>query len=208
MPEDQPKLPAAFYRTANGVEPVREWLRGLSGEDRKIIGRDIARVQYGWPVGMPTCRPLGDGLYEVRSNLPRRIARVLFCLEDGNFILLHGFFKDNSKDTAVRSGDSAVTTERRAGMTNSYIGSSFDDFLKEEGIYEEVRAAAVKEVLAWQIDECRQAQGLSKSALAKRMETSRSQLDRLLDPSNTQVQLDTIQRAAAALGRTLVIELA
>jgi predicted transcriptional regulator len=93
-------------------------------------------------------------------------------------------------------------------MSNSHIGSSFDDFLKEDGIYEEVQAAAVKEVLAWQIDQCRREQGLSKSALAKRMGTSRSQLDRLLDPSNMQVQLDTLQRAAAALGRTLVIELA
>ena len=92
-------------------------------------------------------------------------------------------------------------------MTNPYIGSSFDDFLQEEGIYDEVRATAVKEVLAWQIDHYRREQGLSKSELARRMETSRSQLDRLLDPAHTQVQLDTVQRAAAALGRTLVVEL-
>lgn len=92
-------------------------------------------------------------------------------------------------------------------MTSPHIGSSFDDFLKEEGISEEIQAVAVKEVLAWQIDRYRREQGLSKSALAKRMKTSRSQLDRLLDPANTQVQLDTIQRAAAALERTLVIEI-
>lgn len=97
MPEDPRKIPAAFYRTANGVEPVREWLRGLSAEDRAIIGRDIARVEYGWPVGMPTCRPLGDGLYEVRSNLPGRSARVLFCLADGYVVLIHGFFKTTQK---------------------------------------------------------------------------------------------------------------
>lgn len=92
-------------------------------------------------------------------------------------------------------------------MANPHIGSSFDDFLTEEGIYEEVTAAAVKQVLAWQIEQARRAQGLSKSALAKRMQTSRSQLDRLLDPANTQVQLDTLQRAATALGQTLVVEL-
>jgi antitoxin HicB len=92
-------------------------------------------------------------------------------------------------------------------MTNAHIGSSFDDFLLEEGIYDEVQAAAVKEVLAWQIDTYRREQGLSKSELARRMETSRSQLDRLLDPANTHVQLDTLQRAATALGRTLVVEL-
>jgi transcriptional regulator with XRE-family HTH domain len=88
------------------------------------------------------------------------------------------------------------------------VGSSFDDFLKEEGIYEEVTDAAVKRVLAWQIEQSRRAQGLSKSALAKRMNTSRSQVERLLDPTNTQVQLDTLQRAAEALGRKLVVELA
>lgn len=93
-------------------------------------------------------------------------------------------------------------------MTNPHIGSSFDDFLKEEGIFEEVTAAAIKEVLVWQIQESRQAQGLSKSELAKRMGTSRSQLDRLLDPANSQVQLDTLQRAATALGRTLIVKLA
>lgn len=92
-------------------------------------------------------------------------------------------------------------------MSNPHIGSSFDDFLRDEGIYDEVRAAAVKEVLVWRIEQCRKAQGMSKSELAKRMDTSRSQVERLLDPSNSRVQFDTIQRAAAALGRTLIIEL-
>lgn len=93
-------------------------------------------------------------------------------------------------------------------MANPHIGSSFDDFLREEGIYEDVQAAAVEQVLAWQIDQCRRAQGLTKSELARRMNTSRSQVDRLLDPTNSQVQLDTLQRAAEALGRRLVVELA
>ncbi len=92
-------------------------------------------------------------------------------------------------------------------MANPHIGSSFEDFLSEEGIYEEVSAAAVKQVVAWQLDQSRRAQGLSKSALAKRMQTSRSQVERLLDPTNTQVQLDTLQRAATALERRLVVEL-
>lgn len=92
-------------------------------------------------------------------------------------------------------------------MTNPHIGSSFEDFLDEEGIADEIGAAAVKQVLAWQIEQFRQAQGLSKSALAKRMNTSRAQVERLLDPTNTQVQLDTLLRAAAALERRLVVEL-
>jgi antitoxin HicB len=90
---------------------------------------------------------------------------------------------------------------------NPHIGSSFADFLKQEGLYEEVTAHAVKRVLAWQIEQAMQAQGLTKVAMAKRMKTSRAQLDRLLDPNNDKVQLDTIQRAALAVGRKLHLEL-
>lgn len=92
-------------------------------------------------------------------------------------------------------------------MTNPHVGSSFEGFLNEEGIRDEVRGAAMKRVLTWQIDQSRRAQGLSKSELAKRMHTSRSQVERLLDPTNTQVQFDTLLRAAAALERQLVVEL-
>jgi antitoxin HicB len=91
---------------------------------------------------------------------------------------------------------------------NRHIGSSFSDFLKEEGIYEEVTAHAVKRVLAWQITQAMKAQGITKVEMAKRMKTSRAQLDRLLDPKNDKVQLDTVQRAAAAVGRKLHMELA
>jgi hypothetical protein len=90
---------------------------------------------------------------------------------------------------------------------NLHIGSSFSDFLKEEGIYEEVTAHAVKRVLAWQIEQAMKEQGITKVEMAKRMKTSRAQLDRLLDPENDKVQLDTVQRAAAAVGRKLHMEL-
>ena len=95
-------LPARFYRTATGAEPVRKWLKALSREDKRIVGTDIATVEFGWPVGMPTCRPLASrrGLLEVRSSLTQnRIARVL---------LLHGFVKktrqtpENDLDLAVK----------------------------------------------------------------------------------------------------------
>ena len=92
--------------------------------------------------------------------------------------------------------------------TNKHIGSGFDDFLKEEGIHEDVTAHAIKRVLAWQIEQAMEAQGLTKSEMAKRMNTSRAQLERLLDPDNDKVQLDTMQRAAAAVGRKLHLELA
>lgn len=87
------------------------------------------------------------------------------------------------------------------------IGSSFDEFLKEEGIYEEVTARAIKRVIARQLDELMQSEGLTKSALAKRMDTSRAQLDRLLDPENESVTLGTLARAAQAVGRQLRFEL-
>ena len=70
----------------------------MSSEDRREIGQDIATVEYGWPVGMPVCRPLGQALWEVRSNLPgNRIARVIFCVAQGHMVLLHGFIKKTQK---------------------------------------------------------------------------------------------------------------
>jgi len=77
MPDPSPATPVVFYRTAGGAEPVRDWLKTLPVADRHAIGHDLALVQYGRPVGMPLCRPLGGGLREVRSTLPGpRIARM------------------------------------------------------------------------------------------------------------------------------------
>lgn len=91
---------------------------------------------------------------------------------------------------------------------NPHFGSSFENFLREEGIAGEANAAAIKHVLAWQIKQAMREQGISKSQMAKRMRTSRAYLDRFLDPRNDKVQLDTMQRAAAAVGRKLRLELA
>ena len=90
----------------------------------------------------------------------------------------------------------------------SGMGSSFDDFLREEDAYEETQAVAIKRVLAYQLAEAMKAEGLTKVAMAERMGTSRSQLDRLLDPSKADVKLDTLARAARAVGRELKLELA
>jgi antitoxin HicB len=84
---------------------------------------------------------------------------------------------------------------------NPHIGSSLEDFLKEEGIYEDATNHAVKRVLAWQVEKAMQETGITKAEMARRMGTSRAHLDRLLDPENDKVQLDTVQRAAAAVGR-------
>jgi DNA-binding phage protein len=90
---------------------------------------------------------------------------------------------------------------------NPHIGSSFDSFLEEEGILHEVTTRALKRVIARQLDALMKDQGLNKTTLANRMETSRSQLDRLLDPDNESVTLDTLVRAAHAVGRRLQVEL-
>lgn len=96
--EPSRKIPVVFYRTRRGAEVVREWLRGLDEADRHAIGQDLMRVQYRWPVGMPLCRALGDGLWEVRSALPsNRIARVMFSVHQGRIVALHGFIKRTQK---------------------------------------------------------------------------------------------------------------
>ena len=91
-------IPAVFYRSSTGIEPVREWLKRLNAEDRRIIGTDIRTVELGWPVGMPVCRPMGKGLFEVRSAITqKRIARVLFCIQGEKLVLLHGFVKKSRR---------------------------------------------------------------------------------------------------------------
>jgi phage-related protein len=86
-------LSVSFFVTDAGNEPVREWLKSLPVTERRTIGEDIKTVQFGWPLGMPLVKNLGGGIWEVRSNLENRIARVLFCLQGNRIVLLHGFIK-------------------------------------------------------------------------------------------------------------------
>jgi DNA-binding Xre family transcriptional regulator len=90
-------------------------------------------------------------------------------------------------------------------MKNKHIGSSFDDFLKQEGILEEATSHAIKRVIAWQLAEAMKEKNISKSEMARRMKTSRTQVERFLDPENDSVQLDTIQKAAAIVGKRLIV---
>ncbi|WP_208335093.1 type II toxin-antitoxin system RelE/ParE family toxin [Campylobacter sp. US33a] len=96
------KIQAKFYQNRNGKEPVKEWLLELSKEDRVIIGKDIAVVEFGFPIGMPVCRSLGNGFYEIRSNISsNRIARVIFVIIDNCMILLHAFIKKSQKTPLI-----------------------------------------------------------------------------------------------------------
>jgi phage-related protein len=111
MPARLVEMPVVFYRSAARGEPVREWLRELPAEDRRTIGGDLATLQVGWPIGMPLCRPLGEGLWELRSNLPsRRIARLLFFAAEGRLGIVHGFIKKTQKTPA---SDLALARRRK-----------------------------------------------------------------------------------------------
>ena len=99
MADNQKRIPALFYQSESGKQPVRDWLMKLALADRKTIGADIKTVEFGWPIGMPTCRAMGKGLYEVRSSLSSgRIARVLFCIYDEQMVLLHRIHQEVSEN--------------------------------------------------------------------------------------------------------------
>lgn len=93
----EPILSVKFYATEAGSEPVRDWLKELSAQDRKTIGEDIKTVQFGWPLGMPVVDHIEGDIWEVRIRLDNRIARVLFVVINKTMILLHGFIKKNQK---------------------------------------------------------------------------------------------------------------
>ena len=105
------KIPLIFFRTAAGGEPVREWLRALPEAERRAVGRDLLRAQWQWPVGMPLCRPMGTGLWEVRTDLPtQRTARVFLCVYRGHLVALDAFIK---KTRATPDEDLALARKRR-----------------------------------------------------------------------------------------------
>jgi phage-related protein len=91
------RLHVVFFKTEAGAEPVRQWLKKLDRKHRKSIGEDIKTVQFGWPLGMPLIRKLEAELWEVRSDLGGRIARVVFTVQDDLMVLLHGFIKKSQK---------------------------------------------------------------------------------------------------------------
>jgi phage-related protein len=90
-------LPVRFFKTGTGNEPVREWLKSLSIDEKKLIGEDIKTVQFSWPLGLPLVKKLSSCIWEVRTNLKDRISRVLFTVFQNQIILLHGFIKKTRK---------------------------------------------------------------------------------------------------------------
>ncbi|NGX45708.1 MAG: hypothetical protein K940chlam2_00887 [Chlamydiae bacterium] len=93
----EPKLRVKFFATERGKEPVKEWLKQLNKTERKIIGEDLKTIQFGWPLGMPLVRSLENKIWELRSTIPKGIARVLFIAKNEQIILLHAFIKKTQK---------------------------------------------------------------------------------------------------------------
>lgn len=115
------RIPLAFWRSAAGREPVREWPNELPREDKRTIGRDMAKVQFGWPVGLPLCRPLSGGLWELRSSLPsKREARVFFGFHEGMLIALHAVIKKARKV----SGEELALARARLKEAQSWRGKT------------------------------------------------------------------------------------
>lgn len=111
------KLILVFYQTPSGNVPVLEWLRELGRPDSVIIGSDLQLVERGWPIGMPLCRSLGDGLFETRSDLPNgRTARIIFFIKGGRMGILHGFIK---KTQQTPQADIELAKKRKKEMENA-----------------------------------------------------------------------------------------
>ena len=110
------KIFAHFYKLDSGSQPVRDWLLRLKRHDRQVVGKDLQKVEFGWPIGMPYCRNLSRGLWEVRSDISGgRIARILFCIRRDRMVLLHGFIKKTRK-TPKQDIDIALKRMRGDGI--------------------------------------------------------------------------------------------
>jgi transcriptional regulator with XRE-family HTH domain len=185
-----PRLTVRFFRESTGTEPVRDWLKGLASTEKREIGSDIKTVQFGRPIGMPVVDRIEGEIWEVRTRLGAQDA------EGGS-----GLAKQRLKK--FRS----AMTMKAARKANLHIGSDFDDFLREEGIYDQAQAVAVKRVLAYELERNMLRAQLTKTDMAKRMGTTRAQLDRLLNPENPSTTLQTLVKAAGAVGKRVKISL-
>jgi len=114
--DTEKQIKVRFYRSPSGNEPVRDWIKSLPPQERLTVGTDIKTVEFGWPVGLPVCRSLGDGLWEVRSRLNNRIGRVIFYISDGSMWLLHGFIKKQQKTPAA---DLDIARKRKKEIQNA-----------------------------------------------------------------------------------------
>jgi len=174
------RVPVIFFRTEAGGEPVREWLNGSAFRGRSQTNRRKHQDRGVRLAGRNAALPPpGKGACRRSGIGPAQ-------------------YEEAPKGDAMK---------QKPSKSFDHSGSTFDSFLEEEGIREEVEAVALKRVLAWQLQQAMKKQRKTKKSMAEQLGTSRSQLDRLLDPRNVSVSLETITRAAGVLGKRVVIQL-
>lgn len=161
------------------------------------------------PLGMPLVRNLGSALWEIRSALPTRIARTLFFVEKKSFFYMDSLRKREKLQLKTEHWlcNEKMLISKPVKTRNRHRGSSFREFLRDDGMLEEVQALALKRAVALKVYDLMKKKKLSKTALAAEMRTSRAAIHRLLDPQNTSVTLATLNRAARSLGQKVKIEL-
>ncbi len=103
-------LQVVFYKTQTGIEPTRDWLRNLSKQEKRVLGKDIKIVQFSWPLGFPLVKKLEPGLWEIRSRAGHKIFRIIFTIYQNYIVLLHGFVKKSQK---IPEQDLALARERK-----------------------------------------------------------------------------------------------
>ena len=159
---------------------------------------------------MPLVRKLVDRIWEVRSTLPsRREARLPFTANENRIVVLSGFIKKTQKTPQAEVELARMRLKGTGVMkfNKKHVGSSLENFLEEEGILEAATTKAMKRVVAWQLAEEMKAKRMTKKRLAELMHTSRAQVDRILDPDKGNITIESLQRAAALLGRRVRLEL-
>lgn len=210
MEDSRPILTVRFFSTGSGAQPVREWLHGLEPVDRRVIGRELRAVQFGWPIGMPA----GSSCWFGPANRESDVYDCSFGGSSGAW--LH---EEDPQDfcwgpqTGPVAGAAGVPRNRRRSIVarrrrNPHLGSSLESFLEETGDLEEATAIALKRVLAWELAMAMKKLDVSRAELARRMRTSRAVVHRLLNGDDPAVTLATITRAAVALGRRVDLRIA
>ena len=201
------ELKVRFYATAAGNERVREWLKALGAAERKLIGTDVKVVRKNGRWGCRWSASWSRDSGSFGRNFPWAPPRSIHGRGGyaGSVARLH---EEDVEDAP--SGTRAGTTqtayvEGERTVNEKHLGSDFDDFLREEGLLEEVEGLAAKKVLALQIARLMEEQQVSKAEMARRMQTSRAAVDRLLKMDSESATLATLEKAAAALGRRLQI---
>lgn len=209
--DSNPLLSVRFFASSAGNEPVREWLLGLGRDDRRIVGSDIKTAQYGWPLGMPLIRQARAGTVGgplAHSGRHRQGGVHGEWFRDGAAARVR---EEVSEDACSRPEDGKAAargpSEGVSMVDNKHIGGDLDDFLREEGMLDDAEAVATKRVIAYQIAQEMERAHITQTELARRMKTSRSAVERLLDPANPSVTLSTLERAASAVGKRLKVQL-